>query len=171
MEPGCEDVVAVDERGRNVAEPEQDTPVELVRMRGVPPAITVGLRGQPRWVYLAPGYFPELPTHPLHRALYGRSSRRDATRGRRCSRLLLARGQVRSTPGPSFAFILRHQDGRELALEVDARTRVNGLKRAGQAYVRAGERIQVLGRRCAGGGYDPTLVVRRLRAWRPAAKP
>ena len=121
--------------------------VEVRRMIGVDPRVAVAVEGEREHAYLARGYFVQLPSHPLHRAL-GRFQRtRSELEGCATTRRLAFRGTVRSDTGATLAV---RRGRRETVLFVDAFTRFQGLDRNGLPYVEPGERIAVGAVECRG---------------------
>ena len=49
---------------------DEGTLVPVFRLSGIDPQVAVGARADGREVYLAAGYFPDLPDHPFHMAIY-----------------------------------------------------------------------------------------------------
>lgn len=165
--PGCDDTVVLGPQGQRLDAPEPDVPVELQRIRGVSPKLAVVRPGRPG-VFLAPGTFPELPGHPLHRTLYGPRDVPDATRDRACGPPHRVTGFLPYTPGPGRPVTLRTAEGIDVTVVVDARTRFRGARlRAGQPVVAGGDALAVVGRRCS-DPHERPLVAMRIRV-RPAA--
>lgn len=164
--PGCDDTVVLGPRGERLDAPAPDVPVELQRIRGVSAKLAVVLPGQPG-VFLAPGTFPELPGHPLHKALYGSRTAPDAMADRDCGPPHRVTGYLPYTPGPGGHMTLRTADGIDVPVAVDANTRFRGARRmARQPVVSGGDALAVVGRRCADAFARP-LVAQRIRV-RPA---
>jgi hypothetical protein len=111
----------------------------VYRVRGVPPPIAVTIAND---VYLAPDYFPQLATHPLHRSFFRDP---DEPRARRCRGHWKAAGAIKG--GGSGVLDLATDQGR-LGVFLHARTRVRGGTRFGTAYLPAGTRIRARGRMC-----------------------
>ena len=164
--PGCDDTVVLGPQGQRLDPPEPDTPVELQRIRGVPARLAVVRPGQPG-VFLAPGTFPELPGHPLHKALYGSRDAPAATKDRVCGPPHRVTGYLPFTPAAGSAMTLRTAEGLDVPVVVDARTRFRGAQRvARQPVVSGGDALAVVGRRCA-DAFERPLVAQRIRV-RPA---
>lgn len=77
----------------------------------------------------APGFFPQLPDHPLHEAVYGSASRPNELAGWRCGKAIPdLLGTVVGSPGWGAVFGVRFEGGRVrrqydlTAVFVDART-------------------------------------------------
>jgi hypothetical protein len=127
---------------------------------GVPPQLGLSWLGS---LYLAAGYFPQLPGHPLHAALYGTDpGEPDGTSHARCGGTHMIEGRVTGS-GPYNSSIDPTGKKRRLFLEVDAQTRIIGLSRYGYPFLRRGERIEVTGLACRAKNFDPGhYVVPRL---------
>lgn len=69
--------------------------VSIVAVAGLPSREAVAAAGDPSVLYVAPGYFPQLPKTGLHDLLYGRSANRPDERGNDCNGAATA--QVRAT--------------------------------------------------------------------------
>ena len=160
--PGCDDTVVLGPQGQRLDAPEPDVPVELQRIRGVSPKLAVARPGQPG-VFLAPGTFPQLPGHPLHRVLYGSRTAPDAMRDRTCGPPHRVTGYLPYTPAAGGGMTLRTATGIDVPVVIDARTRVRGARRAaGQPIVAGGDALAVVGRRCS-DPYERPLVAMRVR--------
>jgi hypothetical protein len=121
----------------------QDTFARVRRIRGVPPALALfGVRD--RLVYLARGYFPHLPSHPLHNLLFGGL---DTFRGARCGRPRRVRGPI-VLINSIASFTLRPRSRRLLMIEVSSRTRIRGFLRHGHPYLQPRDRVLVVWQRC-----------------------
>jgi hypothetical protein len=127
---------------------DKDRPVTVVAIQGVPPALGVRVRGDvgnQDYVYLPvepSGYFLSQRDHPLHSAFYpaGRHPYVSGA-GRRCS----VAGTVRR---PGDVSMTVHDATGDVNVSVDAATRVSGYRRAGHAYLQAGDKVAIAGRRC-----------------------
>jgi hypothetical protein len=117
----------------------EDQQVIIRRVPNVPPALAVVRGGAPgkRTVNLAPGFFPVLPDHPLHRG---------AVRPRRCSGRFRLTGTVLHTPTTNA--IPMRVGGRELSPHVVTSTEIVGFRRAGHPYLQRRDLVDVRGRRC-----------------------
>jgi hypothetical protein len=141
--PGCDDVVIIGPDGRRENEPPPDTAVDLVRVAGVRAAVAVAMPGRSD-VFIAPGFLPELASHPLHEALFAEPPRE------RCpgSKTVTRTGRIVSAPGFGRQLGMRGGGGQS-SVAVGAATRVlGGTRRAGLPYLRKGDAIRVTGRRC-----------------------
>jgi hypothetical protein len=121
----------------------EDTPerVPLSRLRGVNPSVALAVAGDGDSVFLAEGFFPELASHPVHAAI--ERARGQLPPPRRC------RDRFRRTGTVTAVRPLQLQSGDdEVAISLHARTRVAGFLRAGEVYLRAGDRLIVRGRVC-----------------------
>src|SRR3954447_5277813 len=93
--------------------------VVVRQYQGVPPQLGLSWQGS---LYLAVGYFPQLPTHPLHAAIYGTDpDEPDATSHARCAGIHTISGKLRSSR-PYFLLFDPAGKKRMLFLEVDAQT-------------------------------------------------
>jgi hypothetical protein len=124
----------------------EDQRVTIRRVANVPAALAVALDGVPgpAGTYLAPGFFPILADHPLHRALERQAGSLPRPRG--CSARFRLAGTVLRTPltdGVSLA-----SAGRKLSVTVVPNTRIVGFRRAGYAYLQRRDLVEVVGRRC-----------------------
>ena len=159
------------ERGRGCSAPDAET-ATVMRVRGVDPDVAVSLAQDPS-PYAAPGYFVELPSHPLHSALFGGPRRPNAKAGWRCRPPFELRGEVSAVPPAVFRVdgeesevnVRRYRDGDEgVAIVVDAETRIEGLARSGLPYVERGDRVSIVARECLASGARVQLVAERIRA-------
>ena len=133
--------------------------VRVFRLPGVDPHVAVGARSPfGREVYLAAGFFPELPDHPLHEAAYGSARRPNERRGWRCDEPIAGVvGTATLTPGWGWVFavrfegdqVRRHQ-GRTV-LFVDVQTTITGFDEYGLPRIVEGDRIRATVRECTSG--------------------
>jgi hypothetical protein len=123
---------------------EHDTFHGIRRIRGVPPALAFFDTAE-KSVYSALGYFPQLPTHPLH-ALYGAEWDDDHLRGARCQPGVWRRGRIASVTFTG-GFLLR-SGRRRIMLDVTPRSQIHGFERQGQPYLQDGDRVRVLIQNC-----------------------
>jgi hypothetical protein len=149
------------------------TPRDVYRLRGVHPAVAV--TDTSGYAYLAEGFFPQLPSHPLHRALFGRAPAPDETARRGCfpARTVSGRVEAASAWGASLKLrVTRAPAGFDpdgdgaVGFVTDGRTRVEGLRRLGLPFVGRGRHVTVSAVRCPSTS-GPHLVARRIRASRP----
>ena len=134
--------------------------VEVFRLRGVDPEIAFGARSRLSRVYLAPGYFVRLRSHPLHDALYGpggEDPRIDGFRRWSCRRPIQVAGTA-SFAGPWFLSVrfegdrIRRETTGQTNVAVDVKTMVSGQTRNGLPYVEEGDRIVAESRECTARG-------------------
>lgn len=163
--PGCDDVIVIGPSGERINPVPPDVPIELRAIAGVPTVLALARPGEPRSAYLAPGSLPQLPSHPLHRAIYGRrhpvSARRaDCLAPRTVTAVV---GGAQTGIGP---LAVQTRGGRTIGVAVERGTRVRGARRAGRhPYLRAGDRVTITGPRC-GTGWSSVLVADRIRVIR-----
>jgi hypothetical protein len=121
--------------------------VTVRAIAGVPPAAAVAMAApgetQTDDVYLAPGFLPAMPSHPLHAALFDERPRADRLR-HRCRQATHLDGVAESISG--FGRLV--MAGRNVFF--GRRTRYRGPRRAGLPYLRGGERVVVRGWACRG---------------------
>jgi hypothetical protein len=137
----------------------------VVAIAGIPPSVAVGAAGQPHTAYLADGYFPELPSHPLHEG-----PPRDSTHGCRVTGRFALVGKVRVHSSALVVQVYRSNGSLEvrphvtlIQLLVDARTRIEGFARTGLPYVTAGDRLRASGVTCQfPGAGSPAVVARTI---------
>jgi hypothetical protein len=156
--------------GINGGEAGASSTVQVRRLIGVDPRVAVAVKGEPEHAYLAPGYFVQLPSHPLHRSLPPRQRSRSELKGCAATRRVELAGTVRSSTG---AGIVRSSTGAgigvargrgEAFLFVDSFTRLRGLERYGLPYVAAGQHVAVDATACLWpGGRLRKLVPRLVR--------
>ena len=75
--------------------------VQLSQFQGVAPEVALALADDAGvdTLFLGAGYFPQVPGHPLHEALYRFLGAPDETRGRRCPRVPQRSGRLRRVDG------------------------------------------------------------------------
>jgi Family of unknown function (DUF6281) len=139
--------------------------VEVAAIAGVPPAVALGAPGDPHTAYLAPGYFPELPSYPLDTGaprdytdgchITGHFSL-TATVSRHASTLLVTVTQ------PSGS--LETRPGSTIQLLVDARTHIDGFEENGLPYLTTGDRLRASGVTCQFQGTSSPAVIARAIA-------
>jgi hypothetical protein len=138
--PGCDDNAAVDpSTGARLTPQPAPTPVELHRIPGVPAKIAVSYGKR---AYLAPGWLPQLPGHPLHRRFRAAPVRRSS-----CGAPWKLRGSVEVAPPPGVPVLLRSGPVGH-PVTIVSRTRVRGLHRAGLPYLAAGDPVEAVVRTC-----------------------
>ncbi len=144
--------------------------VQVFRLRGVDTSVAVGvLEGDTRVYYLGTGYFPGLPDHPLHNAIFeGRSDRPDERAGWDCRSPIDLSGTVDRTPGWGAVFAVRFVGDRVrrqygyTAVFVDARTQIEGFRRNGIPYIEAGDKLRASVRECTASGQRYKVVADRI---------
>jgi hypothetical protein len=147
-------------------EPEPPTPIALLRVAGVRPAIAVGTKPD-RALYLAEGFVIESPRHPLHRKLFRRGSPNE-TRGWTCRPAFARVGRIR-TPPPFSVSIAFRRSGRTAQVFVDARTQFDDrLSRFGVPYLAVGTRVRATLTRCTRSRGRSKLVARAFAPVRGA---
>jgi hypothetical protein len=174
-----EEALAVGKRlGRGVvrcrgegAPPGRD--VNVLRIDGVSPSVAVAIEGEP-YAWLAPGYLPESPGHPLHGAIYGSPETPNAEAGFRCQSSTTIKARALTTPAFDVipleveaedeqmqAFLLREDvDG---IVTLDASTVVTGFERHGIPFVHTGDEFSLALSECEGKPTEPGLAgLRRL---------
>lgn len=136
---------------------DDDQQVIIRRVANVPPALAVAHEGEPpgfHRVYLAPGFFPVLASHPLHSQLVGKA--RDLPGPRRCSGRFRLTGPVLRTP--THSTVRLRVGGRELSVNVVTGTQIVGFRRAGHPYLQRRDLVAVRGRRCDLPDWDRAYV-------------
>jgi hypothetical protein len=135
---------------------DDDQPVTIRRVAHVPPALAVAREGVPgkNSVYLAPGFFPVLADHPLHRLLVRRA--RGLERPRRCSGRYRVTGTVLRTPINNGVPL--RVGSSELSVQIVTGTEIIGFRRAGYPYLQRRDLVDVRGRRCDLGGFERVYV-------------
>lgn len=149
--------------------------VNVVRIRGVSPAVAVGVDDDDwRYAWLAPGYLHESPRHPLHDAIYGSPQEPNAEDGFRCGSQRTLRARALDTPEIQYVFLQVAAEDSELEgflvrddvdgiVTLDANTVVIGHERDGIPFVQAGDEFSLVLRECEGKATEPGLAgVRRL---------
>jgi len=138
----------------------------VVAIAGVRPSVALGAADSPHTAYVAFGYFPELPSYPLHEG-----GIRDRTRGCRVTATFSLVGRVRVH---SSGLVVQVDRGSEslhvrphvtmIQLLLDARTRIEGFERNGLPYVARGDRLRASGITCQfKGASSPAVVARTIR--------
>lgn len=149
--PPCEDTVP--------AGPTTDAvrSVVLYQRRGIPPSVALFRSATRRTgrvhLYLAIGTYPQQRDHPLHRYLYRSARTPDATNGRRCKP-----AQVTALV-PAFDGLVATRDGQQVAVAIDAATRIAAPRVDGVPRLRYGGSVQVRGVDC---GVHGGLVAREV---------
>ena len=154
----------------------EDAPVrkvEVVGIRGVRPSVAVAVlgEGEPPYAWLAPGYLPEHPRHPLHDAIYA-PGEPDAEAGFLCGPERTVRARAVTTPSVGYLQVSAEEDrvqdfllreDVEGIVTLDSDTVVTGFERDGIPFVQAGDRFTLTLRECKGKSTEPGLTgLRRL---------
>jgi hypothetical protein len=133
------------------------------RLRGVSPGLGLARldeAGDVDRLYLAEGYFLQLPAHPLHTGRYGSAAAPDERRGRRCRSLRIARGRVTAVSGWVGRLQVAGASKRRRSWRVDAKTTIIGApRRAGVPRVQRGQRVVVAGVRCGARRFVARRIV------------
>lgn len=140
--------------------------VSVVSLAGIAPTVALGVEGDSAHGYLAPGYFPQLRSHPLHQG--GRSSP-NATLGCTLEPIIRFSGTVL---GNSYNLVVEVWKKRRPAqlrfkartlLLVDVHTHIYGQKRNGLPYVKLGEWVSVRAQPCRiRGAHDAKMIARSV---------
>jgi hypothetical protein len=146
--PGCNDTP-----GPN----EPDMPIALRSIPRVP--LRTAVAGDRRTLYLAPGYFPQLPDFPLHAWLFA-GPNAPIERPALCDtrRRVRLTGRVESA---IFGFLVLRATRRQVEVFVDARTRIPH-PRGRLPYARQGAKVRVVGVECRRGKHFRKLVATRI---------
>lgn len=139
-----------------------DQSIAIYRLPGIDPHVAFGTVTPwgDRQPFLAAGFFPELPGHPLHGVIYG-SPRRPNERsgGWHCGDPIPGLvGTVTNAPGLGRIFGVRFEgdrvrrQGDRTAVFVDARTTVTGLDEYGLPHVSEGDTLRATVRECTASG-------------------
>ena len=149
VRPACRDTVP--------SPPASDTPLALSRIAGVDPRVAVAIRGRPQVAYVVGGTFPQVPSFPLHRAVYDSARKPDECAGWTVGRPFSFVGRVREE---SLAFSMLQVRGAraERSYFVDARTRLGF---PATRRLRAGTRVAVTAVTCRKGELHK-VVARRI---------
>jgi hypothetical protein len=148
VEPGCNDT------GGGITEP--PTPVAARRVAGVPPGLALLVRDT---VLVAHGYIAGLPSATTLPS--------DATRGCRLGGRVRITGPAKVGLGSLSVHVsdstvrLHHLLRGAAHIDVDGRTRIDGLVRRGQAYIGEGQLVRVDARFCKVPGSIGTKIVAR----------
>jgi Family of unknown function (DUF6281) len=145
--------------------------VAAFRLPGVDPAVAIGSRGAlgRREAFLAQGYFPQLPGHPLHAAAYGSDRRPNERAGWRCGAAIEGLiGTVVQRPGWGWVFGVRFEGDRvrrqydRTAVFVDVQTTITGFDRRGLPHIEQGDRLEATVHECTASGDRYKVVVDRI---------
>ncbi len=146
--------------------------VPVYRIRDVHPLVALTTSDGP---YLGAGFFPALPGHPLHGAIYRSGRRPIATRGLWCLRRGSLVGDVTGAIYNRIGLHVRaidddftgalYPEADTAAVEVDSRTVMDVGRRVGLPYIAPGTRLRVHARLCR--EFDepeiPYVVATRIR--------
>ena len=139
---------------------DQDREVTVLRLEGISPAIAVTWDGAlEEEVFVAPGYFTVLPSHPLHDALRRRAGGFPRPRG--CTSRFSGTAVVTRTPTSNDVRV--RIGGRHVVPRVHEATRIVGFRRAAQPYLQRGDFVRIRGRRCELPDAEGGLVVDIIR--------
>jgi hypothetical protein len=121
--------------------------------------VRTAVAGDRRTLYLAPGYFPQLPDFPLHAWLFARPSA-PIERPARCE----TRRRVRVTGAVDsaiFGFLVVRTARRQAEVFVDARTKIPHAP-GRLPYAKRGAKVRVQAVECRRGKHFRKLVADRL---------
>ncbi len=163
--PGCDDHIVMGPNGERINPVPPDVPIALRAISGVPTVLALARPEEPRAAYLAPGSLPQLPSHPLHKAIYGRRRPVSARRAD-CLAPRTVSAVVTGSQSGTGPLAVQTPGGRTIGVAVERGTRVRGARRAGgHPYLRPGDRVSITGPRC-GSGWSSVLVADRIRVIR-----
>lgn len=150
-----------DDEGNGGCERHSDEKIAVFRLPGIDPHVALAAH----WpagpeLFLAAGFFPELPDHPLHAAIFGSPERPDERAGGwNCGpQIPDLTGAVTLTPGLGHVFGVRFEGERvrmdegRTSLVVDARTTISGFGEFGLPRIEEGDRIRATVRECTASG-------------------
>jgi hypothetical protein len=156
--PACDDTGS---SGCSRLDDADDESIAIYRLRGIDPHVAFGAvtPSGDRQPFLASGFLTALPSHPLHRAIYGspnRPSERSAPWS--CGDPIPdLPGTVVHEPG-SGVFAVRFQGDRVrrqygyTAVAIDAKTTVTGFDEYGLPHIRKGDTLRATVRECTASG-------------------
>ena len=153
--PPCEDTVP--------AGPTTDAPRTevLYERRGIPPSVALFRSATQRrggvHLYLAIGTYPQQRDHPLHRYLYRSPRTPDATKGRRCKPATV------TALVPAYDGLVATRAGRQVAVTIDAATRIAAPRVDGVPRLSYGKSVRVRGVDCGAHGGLVARVVTQPR--------
>lgn len=115
--------------------------VTAFALRGVPSNVAVRLADSEDEIYIAPGTFPSMPKHPLHKPQFREASEPDLKKGQRCRTGAALSARVVSVQVLGLQLRVQTRE-RTLTVRVDAHTRFS---RFGESLPRLGrgDRVQV----------------------------
>jgi hypothetical protein len=148
--PSCNDT------GETGCEREHDGSIEVFRVAGVDPHVALAAHAEAgQNLFLADGFFPQLPDHPLHAHIYG-SVKQPNERGGpwRCGEpIRQLTGEVVGTwPRVRFEGEVVRRDAGSTPLFVDAQTVIEGFDQYGLPRLLEGDTIQATVRECSASG-------------------
>jgi len=135
-----------------------DESIEVFRRAGVDPHVAVAAHaGAGQNLFLADGFFPQLPDHPLHAHIYGSVKRPNERGGAwRCGDPIPdLTGQIVGSgtyPRVRFESDVVRSDAGSTSLFVDAQTVIEGFGQFGLPRLLQGDRIQATVRKCSASG-------------------
>jgi hypothetical protein len=137
--------------------------VDVAAIADVPPSVAVAGTGDPHTAYLAVGYFPELPSYPLHEG-----AAHDYTNGCHLTGAFTLAGTVSQHSSGLLVKVdertgsLDVQPGSTIQLLVDSHTQITGFDRNGLPYT-ASDRVRSSGVTCQfQGASSPAIVARAI---------
>ena len=135
--------------------------VSVREISGVPAeaavAVVAPAETTARDVYLAPGFFPAMSSHPLHAAMFDVRRRWAADARRRCRRPTRLAGVIKPPDGSGSRILVAGK-----IVLIDGHTRYRGPRQASLPYLQGGERLVVRGLACRG----KRVVAQRIEARR-----
>jgi hypothetical protein len=149
--PSCNDT------GEAGCEREHDGSIEVFRVAGVDPHVALAAHaGAGQNLFLADGFFPQLPDHPLHARIYGSAEQPNERRGWRCGEQIPdLTGQIVGSgtrPRARFERDVVRRDAGSTPLFFDAQTVIEGFDQFGIPRLLEGDRIQATVRECSASG-------------------
>jgi Family of unknown function (DUF6281) len=157
--PACDDTGS---SGCSRLHGEDEQSIAIYRLPDIDPHVAFGAVAPwgDRQPFLAPGFFPQLPGHPLHDAIYGSPKRPTERAGAwHCGEPITnLAATVTNTSGLGNGFGARFEadlvrrDSGFTFVWVDARKTVTGLDEYGLPHVAVGDRIRATVRECTASG-------------------
>lgn len=157
--PACDDTGS---SGCSRLHGEDDQSIAIYRLRGVDPHVAFGALTPwgDRQPFLAPGVFPELPSHPLHEAIYW-SPRRPSERrgGWHCGEPIPdLTGRVTVSPAGGGFLGVRFEGDRVRRdvgftdVQIVAQTKVTGFDEYGLPHIVEGDALHATAHECTASG-------------------
>lgn len=149
--PFCDDTQGGCEHGH-------DETIEVFRVAGVDLHVALAAHaGAGQNLFLADGFFPQLPDHPLHAHIYGSVKRPNERGGAwRCEEPIPdLTGQIVGSgtyPRVRFESDVVRRDAGSTPLFVDAQTVIEGFDQFGLPRLLQGDKIQATVRECSASG-------------------